>query len=330
MTGKIKKKLIVVTVVYWVLLTYMIAALIWWFVALQNQNALMATMRLAELKLDDTHYVDKVNIIEDERKRKIAQYIGEGSTFLALIIIGAVFVFRTTRRQIRLSQQQQNFMMAVTHELKTPIAVAQLNLETLQKRKLDEETKQKLIHNTLQEATRLNSLCNNILFAAQLDSGAYKSAKQEISWTDVVAGCADNFITRFPKRTIIKDVDEGIYVMGEELLLQMLVNNLIENALKYSSMNAVVNIGLKEQDNKTILMVSDEGIGLPDDEKKRVLEKFYRAGDEKTRSAKGTGLGLYLCKKIVQGHKGSITITDNKPKGSIFTIIIDSFVNKEG
>ena len=329
MTGNIKKKLIVVTVVYWVLLTYMIAALVWWFVALQNQNALMATMRLAELRLEDAHYVEKVNIIEDERMRKVAQYIGEGSTFLALIIIGAVFVFRATRRQFKLTQQQQNFMMAVTHELKTPIAVAQLNLETLQKRKLDEDTRQKLIHNTLQEATRLNALCNNILFAAQLDSGAYKSAKQELSWTDIVAGSAENFITRFPKRSIVSDVDEAIYVLGEELLLQMLVNNLIENALKYSPLDATVNIGLKEINNKTILTVSDEGIGIPDREKKHVLEKFYRAGDEKTRSAKGTGLGLYLCKKIVQGHKGTINISDNIPKGTIFTVIIDSYQNKD-
>ncbi len=330
MTGNIKKKLIVVTVVYWVLLTYMIAALIWWFVALQNQNALMATMRLAELKLDDSHYIEKVNIIEDARKRKVAQYIGEGSTFLALIIIGALFVFRATRRQIRLSQQQQNFMMAVTHELKTPIAVAQLNLETLQKRKLDEDTKQKLLHNTIQEATRLNALCNNILFAAQLDSGVYKSSKQELSWTDIVAESSDNFIMRFPKRKIIKDIEEGIYVLGEELLLQMLVNNLIENAIKYSPTDAAIMIGLSKNNNKTILTVADEGIGIPDEEKKRVLEKFYRTGDEKTRSTKGTGLGLYLCKKIIQGHKGTITITDNNPKGSIFTVIIDYYQLKDG
>jgi len=221
-------------------------------------------------------------------------------------------------------------MMAVTHELKTPIAVAQLNLETLQKRKLDEETKQKLIHNTLQEATRLNALCNNILFAAQLDSGAYKSAKQELSWTDIVAGSAENFITRFPKRSIVSDVDEGIYVLGEELLLQMLVNNLIENALKYSPSAAMVKIELKEINNKTILTVSDEGIGIPDHEKKHVLEKFYRTGDEKTRSTKGTGIGLYLCKKIVQGHKGTIVISDNIPKGTIFTVVIDMYKNKEG
>ncbi len=324
MIGNAKRRLQVVTVVYWVLLVYMIVALVWWFVALQNQNSLMASMRLVELKKDDVHYLDKVMLIEAAKNRKIAQYIGEGTTFLALILVGAVFVFRATRRQIRLSNQQNNFMMAVTHELKTPIAVTQLNLETLQKRKLDEVKQQRLITNTLQEANRLNTLCNNILLAAQLDAAAHKPAKQEINWSDMVAGCAENFIIRYPQRVIEILIDEGIYVLGEELQLQMLVNNLIENALKYSPAEAKVSVILHELKGKAIMSVTDEGTGIKDEEKKQVFDKFYRSGDESTRNTKGTGLGLYLCKKIVAGHKGRISITDNKPNGSIFTVTLST------
>ncbi|MFP5039643.1 sensor histidine kinase [Parasediminibacterium sp. JCM 36343] len=318
-----RQKLTMVTIVYWVLLSYMIAALVWWFIALQNQNSLMASMRLVELKKDDPHYIEKVTLIEDARGRKIAQYIGEGSTFLALIIVGAVFVFRATRRQLMLSQQQQNFMMAVTHELKTPIAVAMLNLETLQKRKLDIDKQQKLIGNTLQEANRLNTLCNNILFAAQLDAGAYKPSQVEINWSNIVANCAKDFINRYPNRNIPVNITDGLHIMGEELLLQMLVNNLIENALKYTPKEASVAISLQAEGNKMLLQVADEGIGIAEEEKKRVFEKFYRSGDEKLRNTKGTGLGLYLCKKIVQGHKGTIAVSNNQPKGSIFTVIFN-------
>lgn len=324
MIGNAKRRLQVVTVVYWVLLVYMIVALVWWFVALQNQNSLMARMLLVELKKDDPHYIEKVTQIEAGRNRKIAQYIGEGATFLALILLGAVFVFRATRRQIRLSNQQNNFMMAVTHELKTPIAVTQLNLETLQKRKLDEVKQQRLITNTLQEANRLNTLCNNILLAAQLDSAVYKTTKQEINWSDMVAGCAENFIIRYPQRVIETRIDEGIYVLGEELQLQMLVNNLIENALKYSPLEGKVSVILHEIKRKAIISVADEGTGIKDEEKKQVFDKFYRSGDESTRNTKGTGLGLYLCKKIVTGHKGRISITDNKPNGSIFTVTLST------
>ncbi len=329
MTLSTKHKLTIVTVVYWVLLSYMVAALVWWFVALQKQNNLMANMLLSDLKRDDPHYIGKATLIQAAHNRKVAQYIGEGSTFLALIFFGAVFVFRATRRQIRLSHQQHNFMMAVTHELKTPIAVAQLNLETLQKRKLDEEKQQKLISNTLQEANRLNTLCNNILLAAQLDAGGYKTVQQELNLTDIVAGSARNFSNRYPQRSIEADIDEGVYVLGEELLLQMLVNNLIENALKYSPVEGKVGIRLKSNENKTVLQISDEGIGISDEEKKQVFEKFYRSGDEKIRNTKGTGLGLYLCKKIVQSHKGTITISDQQIKGSIFKVTINTYHDRK-
>ncbi len=318
-----KQKLAVVTTVYWLLLLYMVAALFWWFIALENQNRNVSQIRLNELKKDDPGYFARAADIEDIRKRKTTQYIGEGITFLAVIVVGAVFVFRATRRQFRMSQQQQNFMMAITHELKTPIAVTQLNLETLQKRKLEEETQQKLIANTLEEANRLNSLCNNILLAAQLDAG-YVSHNQEINFTDLVEGCVDDFRKRFPQRMICENIEQGIYLNGETLLLQMLVNNLIENALKYSPREATVTIGVLQENNRVRLVVSDQGYSIPNDEKKKIFEKFYRVGNENTRRTKGTGLGLYLCKKIAESHNGYISVTDNLPTGSNFAVSLQA------
>ena len=312
------QRLVLVSWVYWVLLSYMLTALLWWFIALEKQNGIISNIRLSELKKDDPGYFAKALKIEEAQKRKTAQYVGEGTTFLALILLGAVFVYRATRRQLRMSQQQQNFMMAITHELKTPIAVAQLNLETLQKRKLDEDTQRKLIHNTLQEANRLNTLCNNILFASQLDAGAYHSNQEEINFTDLVEGCVDDCKTRFSHRTIVENISESIYLNGETLLLQMLVNNLLDNALKYSPKESAVTVSLQEENQTIKLTVSDQGFGIADTEKKKVFEKFYRSGDENTRQAKGTGLGLYLCKKIVESHNGYISVTDNYPTGSSF------------
>jgi two-component system sensor histidine kinase CiaH len=317
-----KHRLAVVTTVYWLLLVYMIAALFWWFIALENQNQHITTIRLNELeKKDDPSYYNRASEIEDNRKRKTTQYIGEGITFLAVIVIGAAYVFRATRRQFRVSQQQQNFMMAITHELKTPIAVTQLNLETLQKRKLEEDKQQKLIANTLQEANRLNTLCNNILLAAQLDAG-YVSTKQELNFTDLVEGCVDDFRIRFPQRILKENIDESIYLNGEALLLQMLINNLIENALKYSPKEAPVTIALTEENGKIKLVVSDEGYSIPAMEKKKIFDKFYRIGNENTRKTKGTGLGLYLCHKIAEGHNGYISVTDNTPTGSNFAVFL--------
>lgn len=321
MSPLLKSKLTIVTAVYWILLSYMVAALLWWFIALDKQNKMISNIMLSELKREDPNYYRDANAIGNAAHRKTIQFISEGTTFLVLILVGAVFVFRATRRQIKLSQQQQNFMMAVTHELKTPIAVAQLNLETLQKRMLDEDKRQMLISNTLQEANRLNTLCNNILFAAQLDAGAYTTTKQEVNLSDLLEGCVDNFKKRFSTRDIQEKISESIYLIGEPLLLQMLVNNLIDNANKYASKETPITVSLQQTGNQIEFSVADLGEGLAEDEKKKIFEKFYRVGEENTRKTKGTGLGLYLCKKIVQGHAGKIFVSNNQPQGSIFTVI---------
>lgn len=317
-----KERLRIITFVYWLLLLYIVAALILWFVELSSQNNAMAEMRMVELNKDDPQYLSKVGEILAIKKRKTFQYVGEGSTFLILILVCAVFVYRAVRRQIRLSQQQQNFMMAVTHELKTPIAVTRLNLETLQKRKLEEEKQQKLIANTLQEANRLNSLCNNILVASQLDAGAYHINKQEIELSGLVKECIRDFKERFPQRQIECDIQPDIYTEGEMLLLQMLVNNLIDNALKYSGRDTAVKVSLSEVNNRIHFSVADNGEGIDEAEKKKIFLKFYRVGDEAVRKAKGTGLGLYLCKRIAKDHKGLIEVKNNEPKGSVFTVIL--------
>jgi two-component system, OmpR family, sensor histidine kinase CiaH len=317
-------KLALVTIVYWVLLTYMIAALGWWYIALEKQNVAITQIRLNEIIKDDPSYFQKATAVEEARKRKTAQYVGEGVTFLALIIIGAVFVFRATRRQLKVSEQQQNFMMAVTHELKTPIAITQLNLETLQKRKLEEDKQQKLISNTLHEARRLNSLCNNILFTSQLDSGGYQLTPQSIDFTELTETTIDEYKNRFPDRIIEDNIEQDIQLNGDPFLVQMLLNNLIDNALKYAPKESSITILLFRQHQQTIVQVKDSGAGVPDGEKRFIFNKFYRSGNENTRKAQGTGLGLYLCKKIALAHNANISVTNNEPQGSIFVVAFNS------
>src|ERR1700739_4402377 len=161
-TGKLR----FIFLAYWILLLYIIAALIWWFIALNTQNHQMAVYKTEQLSGTGPAYDYKLSFILRTEKLKTAQYIGEGSIFLLLIVVGAFFLYRAVRRQFRSAQQQQYFTMAISHELQTPIAVTKLNLETLQKRKLDEAQQQKLIQNTLQEANRLNTLLTNMLLAS--------------------------------------------------------------------------------------------------------------------------------------------------------------------
>jgi two-component system sensor histidine kinase CiaH len=318
--GLRNKKLVAATFVYWFLLLYIIAALVWWFIALQQQNLQMRDLKTRQLRPGDVEYYAKSARIKTETRRKTAQYIGEGSIFLLLIIFGAAFVYRAVRRQLRLQRQQQNFMMAVTHELKTPIAVTKLNLETLLRYDLDEEKRQKLMQSALLETNRLNTLATNILVASQLEGGGYHLSKEELDFSSMVLHSANDFQNRFPEHLWDTEVQPGIFIKGDVLLLKMLINNLLENAKKYSLKNTLISIGLKKENAAVLLIVKDQGAGIANEEKKKIFDKFYRVGNEATRTAQGTGLGLYLCRKIADDHSARITVSDNWPAGSIFTI----------
>lgn len=320
MTHTFRRRLVIVSLVYWVLLLYIIAALIWWFIALENQNKQMVALQLSELKKDDPSFQAKYDQILAQEKAKNAQYIGEGITFLALTMVGALFVYRAAHRQIRLQQLQENFMMAVTHELKTPIAIAKLNLETLQKHHLDEAKTQKLLLATIQETNRLDSLASNFLASAQLEGEKYLVTKEELNFSELIKTSFNEYKSRFPERRWQLELEPDLDLEGDSILLTMLINNLLENAIKYSPKEGQVKCSLAKKNNHIILQVTDEGQGIPSKEKKKVFGKFYRIGNEETRTTKGTGLGLYLCKRIAKDHNATVRIMDNSPSGCNFII----------
>ena len=290
------------TVIYWMLLIYIIAALAWWFISLEKQNTRIAQLQYNSINIEKnslspSQLTDKTFAIDKEVKKNTWKYVAEGITFLILILIGAVFVYRSISRQLKIQQQQQNFMMAITHELKTPISVARLNLETLQKYNLDEEKKQKIIRTTLDETSRLDFLTNNILVAAQLESNNFKAEKEELDLTALLKDCIRQFSNRFPERDFTEEIEADTDIKGDSLLLQMLINNLLENAAKYSPKGSPISTSLKKYRSGIELQIKDEGIGIDQAEKDKIFNKFYRIGSEATRKTKGTGLGLYLCRK---------------------------------
>lgn len=323
-----RKRLKGFTVIYTMLLSYVVAALVWWFISLSNQNNEMRNLKIARLHTSDDHLQNPALLqsdlkkINSEYKLNESKYIGEGSIFLLLILIGATFLYRSVRRQFYMQQQQQNFMMAVTHELKTPISVAKLNLETLQKYSFDAEKQKKLIRVTLQETSRLDLLTNNILVASQLEGGGYKSSNEELDLSDLFTDCINDFKRRYPGRILIEQIQPGVDVKGDALLLQMLINNLLENANKYSPKETPVKTFLQKTGTTVTLNIIDEGPGIADNEKKKIFTKFYRIGNENTRKTQGTGLGLYLCRKIARDHNADITVTNNTSHGSNFTVIL--------
>ena len=307
----------IIYIFYWFLLVYILAALIFWYVALNKQNTDIYQYRMEMIGANGAAHIKMEKKIEKERERKIFQYDSEGITFLLLLIAGAVLIFRLIRRQLLTSHQQQNFMMAITHELKTPIAVTKLNLETMQIRKLDSTQQKKLIQSTIEEANRLNSLCNNMLLMSQIDAGGYTLARERFDLATLASDCAEDFITRFPDRKIESEVKDEIMITGDKLLLQLAINNLLDNAIKYSGKDDVVLIKVFQKHRRLILQVIDEGKGISVRERERIFEKYFRGAQTQT---KGTGLGLYLTREIAKQHHGNVSVTNNVPRGCIFEI----------
>ena len=313
-------KLKLVSLIYWVFLTYMIAAFIWWYVSLEKQNNEIAAIKFQSIQTSDPSLAAKTHAIQDFQLRKTKQFIGEGVTFLLLFLLGAIYVYRSLLKQLRYADQQQNFMMAVTHELKTPIAISHLNIETLLKRELDTAQQLKLLEATLKETKRLDHLSTNILLTAQLDMGQYEANKQLLNLSELVRQNIKSFQERYPSRICNTSVQDALEIQGEPLLIQLLINNLIDNANKYAPVTEPIYIYLQTHQNTIQFIIKDQGPGIADADKNKVFEKFYRVGAESTRTTKGSGLGLYLCKKIAEFHNATIQLTSNTPTGSIFTV----------
>ena len=220
-----------INLIYWLLLSYLVAALGWWYIELDQQNDLMLAFQQQQVIKEYGNDPLRLEQVKEAHQRNAKQYIGEGLTFLVLTLGGAFFVYNAVRRQIRLHQQQKNFMMAVTHELKTPIAVTKLSLETLKRHQLDPERQTKILGDAINETERLDSLCNNILLSSQLESGGYQFTLQEFDAGKMLAAAVKAFASRFPQRTFEMQVLENIFIVGEEFLLRLVMNNLIENAI---------------------------------------------------------------------------------------------------
>lgn len=260
-----------------------------------------------------------VNLVETFDK-KVWMIIGEGSIFLLLLAIGFWQIKRTLTRELRLAQMEKTFLLSVTHELKTPIAAVKLFLETLKSRKLEPEQEKKIIEDALKENKRIEQLSDNILLTTKLDQTKKFEFTEKIDLTKIVTQTIKRFQSYWPDRIIHLEVENDLTLPGDEQMIQTVISNLVENAIKYSRQPEEINVLVKSKNEFIELSVSDEGIGIAEEEKQRIFSKFYRVGNENTRKTKGTGLGLYIIKNIVKLHGGSVEVKANNPKGTCFTV----------
>ncbi len=273
-------------------------------------------------------YIAEGKLLEEKLYERWWMVAGEGIVFLTLLVIGVTYVRNSFAKEYQVARQQRNFMMSITHEFKSPIAAIRLSLETILKRDVEKQQQKNILSRALFETDRINILVENILMATRIEAANLDFNMVEFNLSDCISSYAwmkKDTITGNRKLEI--HIEDGIYIKGDALAIGSLVMNLLENAEKYTPEKSTIKISLAEKNEQAILKVSDNGIGIADADKRKIFEKFYRVGNEETRTTKGTGLGLYISRFIALKHRAVISVKENQPKGSIFEVVFP--VSKE-
>jgi len=256
--------------------------------------------------------------------QRLSMVLSEGLTFVIVFTVGAISLHKSVKRQRTLQEQKKNFLLSVTHELKSPLASIKILLQTIQKRDLNKAQIQDFIGKSLLDIERLDDMVENMLLASKIDNQSYTFPKASFNLSVLV----DSIVNRLQvtkcdcnQQIIEAEIEPKIEITGDKFALTSVVTNLIENAVKYSKPCEAVAVKLFSKEDKIYLQVADHGIGIADEEKSRIFERFYRVGSEETRNTKGTGLGLFIVKEVLNKHQASIRVKDNRPAGSIFEVV---------
>jgi two-component system phosphate regulon sensor histidine kinase PhoR len=255
--------------------------------------------------------------LEEQRSQQRNIWLYQSILLLVLVAAGIFGVYYSVDSIYQLNKRQNNFLLSVTHEFKTPIASIRLMLQTSKHPKVKEEKKAELIENSIENTFRLEELAENMLTAMQIESDKYQYQLFNVNLSEMVEQVVEN---QRIKGDIEASIEEDIYLLGDGFILRMVVNNLIENAFKYSD-NQPIEVSLVRNGEDKVLTVKDRGVGVNKEDYKNIFKKFYRVQDEETRTTKGTGLGLFIVSQAVSKHHGKVSVSANKPKGSVFEIM---------
>jgi signal transduction histidine kinase len=251
-----------------------------------------------------------------------------GIVFFALIIAGMIVNTSFLVREIRLSEQHDSFINAVTHELKTPVASIRLHLETLQRRDVPETQKQEFYRLMLSDTDRLTETVEQVLRAGRAGDKRAGREKSAVDFRQLVRECMEAARVRHhlpPDALRYEEASSngaGMRVMGSYEDLRIAVFNVLDNAVKYSGDNVDVRVRLDTPDEKrVVLSVQDHGVGIPPDDLKSIFKRFYRVSQRSLAHVKGTGLGLFIVKAIAQKHGGKVfAASEGEGEGTTVTM----------
>jgi len=249
-----------------------------------------------------------------------------GIIFFGMIIAGLVLYTIFLVREIRRNEQQDSFLNAVTHELKTPITSIRLYLQTLEKRKLSDDQRHDFYRLMLDDTERLLGTVEQVLRAGEIRQRRSRRHWKDVDFTAIIEESLE--LARL-RHHLSKDAlrfgdapPEPITLMGNPEELRTAVANLIENAVKYSGQQPSIVVDVTTPNIDTVVLrVRDNGVGIPRNELKRIFKRFYRVQSHATGPVKGTGLGLFIVRNIARRHGGdAFAESEGEGHGSTFTL----------
>src|SRR6185436_11316755 len=255
-------------------------------------------------------------VVAEDSEARVNRILWEGGFFLVVLIGGMAVLTRTLRHDAELRRRQQNFLAAVSHEFKSPLASIQLAAETLVLRSRDDDGK-RLGRRILEDGERLLRMIDNLLDTTRLEEGRQRLTPQLTN----LAGAAATAVAAIADRaqasgvTVTRDVPEDLAVHVDPVVVETGLRNLLDNALKscVAAKSGSIRVEGARAGGGIVLAVSDDGLGFPPEDAGMIFEKFHRLGDELRRTTPGTGLGLYIVKRLVELSGGTVHAGSSGP-----------------
>lgn len=265
---------------------------------------------------------EELDLMKSTVSNRVWMIVGEGMVFLLILIIGMWRIQVSIRRDRILTERQNNFLLSVTHELKTPLASTKLFLQTLLKRDLEKEKRDDLLQKTLLENQRLAEIVESILTATRLENRSFTLHREWVDLNELIQEIATQINDDLGKKWVKFEFSEHVKVETDVFMMKTVIRNLIENGRKYASDSPELVVKLLRKGEQVSVEVSDFGKGIPLEYQSEIFKKFVRVENEETRSQKGTGLGLFITAEFVKLMGGNISYRANSPSGSIFEILL--------
>jgi signal transduction histidine kinase/transcriptional regulator with GAF, ATPase, and Fis domain len=236
---------------------------------------------------------------------------------------GTVYALRDVTEEHALEKARSDFVATASHELRTPLAAVYGAVRTLRRGDvvLSDDDRTQFLEMIESEATRLATIVDQILLTGQLDAGAVEINATDCDPAEIAASVIDSAATHLPEHiSLALDPDGSPRVLCDENKLRQVLVNLVDNAVKYSPGGGRVEIRLRSEIGRCLIEVADDGLGIPLDERERIFEKFYRLDPQQKHGVGGSGLGLYICRELVERMDGQLTVDSEPGRGATFTV----------